>query len=494
MNPAAEAMTGWTLAESRGKPARDVFAILDEQSQEIVENPVARVLRDGCVLYENLRLFLTTHGERRLPIAISAAPIHDQQGNTTGVVLILRDESERYRTEETLRTADRRKDEFLATLAHELRNPLAPICMGLQLLKHAAQDSTASEEVRAMMERQSNHMVRLIDDLLDVSRITRGKLDLRRCPVELNDVVRNAVDATRPAIEEARHQLSVSLPERPVILYADPNRLTQVLSNLLTNAAKYTPAGGQIELSASERHGEVEFVVSDNGLGIPADRKESIFEMFTQLRGEQASGHKGLGIGLTLVKRLVELHGGSIEVESAGKNRGSSFRIRLSTMAQTPALRPPPEDVDSKPIAAPRRRVLVVDDNIDALKTLSMIVKLMGHDVCEAHDGMEAIERAGQHAPDVILMDLGMPKLDGFDAARQIREQPWGQSMLLVATTGWGQEEDRRRTKAAGFDHHLVKPIDHAKLRELLAAAPAPVTTPPTTTPLPATCGIVQVN
>jgi PAS domain S-box-containing protein len=466
-------MTGWTLQEACGKPVRDVFAIFDEHTQEIVENPVPRVLREGCALRETIRLFITTRTDRRLPIAFSAAPIRDRRGTTTGVVLILRDETERYRTDEALRTADRRKDEFLATLAHELRNPLAPICMGLELMKHAP-SGHAADDLRDMMERQTNHMVRLIDDLLDVSRITRGKLELRRCPAELREIVRMAVDATRPAIEDARHRLIVSLPERPLLLYADPNRLTQVLSNLLNNAAKYTPAGGRIELSVGEGNGEVVITVSDSGVGIPADVRESIFEMFTQVRGDLESGHKGLGIGLTLVKRLVELHGGTVDVESGGKNQGSRFRVRLPSLLKPSAAKPSVDHVARAPHAASRQRVLVVDDNSDALKTLSMLVKLMGHEVCEAHDGLEAVELAEHFSPDAVLMDIGMPNLNGYDAAQRIRRQPWGRDMLLIATTGWGQADDRRRTNDAGFDHHLVKPIDHAMLGELLALAPRP--------------------
>jgi PAS domain S-box-containing protein len=471
MNPVAESMTGWPLGEARGKLVRDVFAVFDERSQEIVENPVSRVLREGAILHEATRLFLTTRNDRRLPIALSAAPIQTSNGKITGVVLILRDETERYRREEALRTADRRKDEFLATLAHELRNPLAPICMGLELMEHGV-NSNGADEVRAMMERQSNHMVRLIDDLLDVSRITRGKLELRRCPVELSEVVRNAVDAARPTIEDARHRLTVSLPERPVLLYADPNRLTQVVSNLLNNAAKYTPAGGRIELAAGEGTGQVVITVSDSGVGISPDVRESIFDMFTQVRGDLESGHKGLGIGLTLVKRLVELHGGTVDVESDGKNQGSRFRVRLPSMPQSSSPKPSADHATHNPRAATRQRVLVVDDNSDALKTLSMLVKLMGHEVCEAHDGVAAVALAEQYLPDVVLMDIGMPNLNGYDAARQIRDQPWGRDMILIATTGWGQDDDRRRTKDAGFDHHLVKPIDHTKLGELLDGAP----------------------
>ncbi len=473
MNPIAEAMTGWSLAESKGKPVRDVFAICDEQLQGSIENPVQQVLRTGQVLHETMRLILTTRNEHRLPVAYSAAPIHDADGQTTGVVLICRDETERRRAEIALRNADQRKDEFLATLAHELRNPLAPICMGLELMKISPNDRAAVEEVRSMMERQTQHMVRLIDDLLDVSRITRGKLELRRCQVRLDEVVRNAVDATRPAIDEAGHELLVMLPEKPILLDADPNRLTQILSNLLSNAVKYTPHGGRIELAAHQRYGEVVVTVSDNGCGIPSDMLEQIFEMFAQIPGIGQSVQTGLGIGLTLVKRLVELHGGTVHVESAGENLGSRFSVRLPGMRLpfTSTERLPENGAGYHPPAGAMRRVLVVDDNDDALNSLSMLVRVLGNQVFMARDGLEAVEVAEQFGPDIVLMDIGMPKLNGYEAARRIRMHPGGADIVLIATTGWGQEEDRRRSKEAGFDHHLVKPLELAKLQEILAAA-----------------------
>jgi PAS domain S-box-containing protein len=469
MNPVAERMTGWRLDESKNLPVRDVFTVLDEQNGAVVENPVARVLQEGGARHETLRLLSTTRTKDPLPITISAAPIEDQRGKTIGVVLILRDETERHRTEEALRTADRLKDEFLATLAHELRNPLAPICMGLELLKHA-ENAIAAEEVRSMMERQSQHMVRLIDELLDVSRISRGKLDLQLAPVELQEIVRNAVDATRPAIDEADHQLVVNLPDRPVLLYADTHRMTQVMSNLLNNAAKYTPPGGIIEVSAAETDGYVRITVSDTGVGIPADMRELIFEMFTQVR-DMEGGHQGLGIGLTLVKRLVELHGGTVEVESEGRNQGSRFHVRVPAMVQGIAAGTEQKSPSQSLASAVRRRVLVVDDNVDALKAFSMLVRTMGHDVTEAHDGAEAVRLAEKLRPDVVLMDIGMPNLNGYDAAKRIRSEAWGRDMVLVATTGWGQDEDRQRTAEAGFDQHLVKPIEYTQLQAVLESS-----------------------
>jgi CheY-like chemotaxis protein len=404
-----------------------------------------------------------------IPIAYSAAPIRNPDGGITGGVLVFRDESERRRIEQALRNADRQKDEFLATLAHELRNPLAPICMGVDLLRMPGQNPQASADICSMMARQSQHMVRLIDDLMDVSRITRGKLELRKRQIALDEVVQNAVDANRPIIDQARVRLVVNLPAQPILLFADPSRLTQVLSNLLNNAAKFTPADGCIELTAETQGGEVVVTVSDTGIGIPADKIDSIFEMFTQVDRGGESPTAGLGIGLTLVKRLVEMHGGAVSVASPGQNLGSQFRIELPTIPQTPGASEPAK-TEGGALPATRRRVLIVDDNADALASLSMVVRALGNETFDAHDGLEAIESAGNVRPDVILMDIGMPRLNGYDAARRIRQQPWGHDVLMVATTGWGKEEDRLRSKEAGFDFHLVKPIDVAAVQELLSS------------------------
>jgi PAS domain S-box-containing protein len=471
MNPAAVAMTGWNEAEAAGKPWWQVFALRREGGQEDAENPIERVLQERRVVHESMPLVLRSRTGNMLPIAYSAAPVQDPEGPVAGVVVIFRDESERRRTELALRNADRRKDEFLATLAHELRNPLAPISLGLDLLKISADDPQATADVLSMMQRQTQHMVRLIDDLLDVSRITRGKLELRKGPVDLADVVRNAVEATQPLIDGADHQLSIRLPNRSLPMYADGNRLIQVFTNLLNNAAKYTPREGRIELTVEHRGGDVFVSVSDSGIGIPADKTDRVFEMFAQIHETGERGHTGLGIGLTLVKRLVELHGGDVQVQSRGQNLGSTFRVRLPALASPSILAngAPHDDRDSP--ASSRRRVLVVDDNVDALESLGRLIALMGNDVRQAHDGLEALEVARAFRPEVVLMDLGMPKLSGFEAAQRIRAESWGRDMVLVATTGWGQDEDRRRTTDAGFDRHLVKPITIESLREILAGA-----------------------
>jgi PAS domain S-box-containing protein len=478
MNRAAEALTGWTMADANGKPWWEIFAISRDGSPADVESPIDRVLREGQVVHERTPLVLTSRTGQTIPVAYSAAPVQTLDPQITGVVLVFRDESERRQTQLALQDADRRKDEFLATLAHELRNPLAPICMGLELLQMSPDDSQAAEEVRAMMDRQTQHMVRLIDDLLDVSRITRGKLELRMSRVQLADIVRDAVAATRPLLDEADHLLTVRLPEQPIWLNADANRLTQVLTNLLNNAAKFTPREGRIELAAQHSDSEVTVTVSDSGIGIPPEKADQVFGMFTQIHESSERRNTGLGIGLTLVKSLVEMHGGTVEVQTRGQNPGTTFLVRLPA-APAPAAAPHAgvngsrQDL-SDAVPAVRRRILVVDDNQDALESLSRVVTLLGNDVRQAQDGLEALEVGQSFRPDIVLMDLGMPKMNGFDAARRMRQEPWGRELSLVATTGWGQDEDRRRSAEAGFDHHLVKPIAVSALREILDKSPTP--------------------
>jgi PAS domain S-box-containing protein len=471
INPIAESMTGWNLADAKGKPWWEIFVVRREDGKDSAERPIDRVLQEVRIVHETAPLTLTSRTGHVLPIAYSAAPVQDPDGRIQGAVLVFRDESERRRTELALRNADRRKDEFLATLAHELRNPLAPISMGLELLDISGEDRQAIREVCAMMQRQTKHMVRLVDDLLDVSRITRGKLELRRSQVDLGDIVRNAVEASRPLIDEAQHQFELRMPDKRFLLYADANRLTQVLTNLLNNAAKYTPRQGRIELTVEGSTSEAVIMVSDTGIGIPTDKLDRVFEMFAQINDSNEYGHTGLGIGLTLVKRLVEMHGGSVDVQSRGRNLGTSFQVRLPVLPEPPVLAGGAFNNLNDATLLVKRRVLVVDDNADALESLSRLVKLMGNEVRSAHDGLEAIEVARTFQPDVVLMDLGMPRLNGFEAARRIRQEPWGRGLALVATTGWGQDGDRRRTAEAGFDCHLVKPIEIASLREVLGAS-----------------------
>jgi PAS domain S-box-containing protein len=374
---------------------------------------------------------------------------------------------ERRRGEQALRDADRRKDEFLAMLAHELRNPLAPIRNGLQLLRMMGSGEKECIAARVMMERQLSQLVRLVDDLLDVSRITRNKLRLRREPVELATIVQSAVETSAPLIEENGHALSVVLPEEPIVLDADATRLAQVFSNLLNNSAKYTDRGGRIALSAEYAEGEAVVRVSDNGIGLAPEALSRVFEMFSQLDLDMNRAQGGLGIGLTLVRRLVEMHGGTVTAHSEGVGRGTMFSVRLPRMSvalpSTPPIRP---ENDSR--QAQSRRVLVVDDNADSAKTLGMMLKVMGQQIHIVHDGVSAIQAAEDFQPDLVFLDIGLPEVNGYEACRRIRQQPWSGDMVIVALTGWGQEEDRRRSEEAGFDHHLVKPIEIDMLRRLL--------------------------
>ncbi len=369
-----------------------------------------------------------------------------------------------------LREADRRKDEFLATLAHELRNPLAPVRNAVQILQAQGPPTPQAGWAIGVIDRQMKQMTRLIDDLLDVSRISCNRLELRRQRVELAEVVRAAVETSRPLLEAAGHKFAVALPPEPVHLDADPTRLAQALSNLLNNAAKYTDRGGYVWLTAERQGSDAVVVVRDTGVGIPAEVLPRLFEMFTQAERSLDRSQGGLGIGLHLVKRLVEMHGGSVAAHSDGPGQGSEFVVRLPAVVG-PSVEPPADGAGGEvaPVVAPLR-VLVVDDNRDAAASLGMVLRIAGHDVRTADDGLEAVGAAGEFRPDVAVLDIGLPRLNGYDAARRIRQQPWGAGVVLIAATGWGQEDDRRRSREAGFDHHMVKPVDPAALLELLGA------------------------
>lgn len=408
---------------------------------------------------------IRTDGRERW-IMLQGAFYDGDGGGPTRAMGIVRDVTDRKQVEEGLKEADRRKDEFLATLAHELRNPLAPIRSGLELLRMLGDERPVVNDALRRMETQTGHLARLVDDLLDVSRVTSGKVTLRRELLELGPVVESAVDAMRPALANAGHRLHVSLPDEPLYVDADLTRLSQVLSNLITNAGKYTETPGRIWLTAERRDREVVISVRDNGIGIPASMLDRIFDMLVQGKRLRGDMHAGLGIGLTLVKRLVQMHGGSVRAYSDGVGRGSRFEVRLP--AAEPAGERAAEGVG--PAASLRRlRVLVADDNEDAVLLLSAVVEMLGHEVYAATDGRRAVELARETRPDLVLMDLGMPRLDGIQAARRIRRAPWGRNAVLVAITGWGQEDDVRRTSQAGFDRHLTKPVEAEALRELLA-------------------------
>jgi signal transduction histidine kinase len=389
--------------------------------------------------------------------------------------------AERTRVELALKEADRHKDEFLAMLAHELRNPLAPIHNAVQLMHRQSFTDPQLIWSREIIGRQLAHLTRLVDDLLDVSRITRGKINLTKEVIELGTLLTRTVETVQPLIDDRGHTLTVEAPNGILAVLGDPTRLVQALGNVLGNAAKYTERGGRITLSAAESGSEVLIRIRDNGIGIPSELMPMIFNLFTQLDRTSGPSQSGLGIGLALVQRLIEMHGGSVAARSEGLGKGSEFLIRLplfireqvesgQPLQQLSALEQSMTNAEGP--TRTQRRILVADDNNDALESLATLLQLSGHEVYTAANGAIALESAEQHRPEVALLDIGMPKLDGYEVARRIRAQPWGQRITLVALTGWGQDSDRRRSQEAGFDSHLVKPLDLDKLTELLAALP----------------------
>ncbi len=402
---------------------------------------------------------------RRLIRATDQAPL---------ILLAIEDITERSRLEDELRQiaaamseADHRKNEFLALLAHELRNPLAPIRSAVQLMQ-LTNDPEANKAATGIVERQVDQMVRLVDDLLDVSRISRGKIELRKQRIDLASIVKQAVEDTRPLVTSMGHELTVTMPPEPVYLNADRTRLIQVLGNLLNNACKFTDMGGRISLAVEVVGGDVVISVRDNGIGIAAAELPSIFEMFVQADTSMERSVSGLGIGLALVKNMVEMHGGTVEVHSDGLGRGSTFVVRMAIM-ESPALAPALGAVDGGPDLATAQRILVVDDNVDAALMLERLLQLNGKQTRVAHSGPDALEVAEQFRPHLILLDIGLPKLNGYEVCRRIRRQPWGKDMVVIALTGWGQEEDRKRSKEAGFNAHFVKPLEREALMLVLA-------------------------
>jgi PAS domain S-box-containing protein len=394
-------------------------------------------------------------------------PELDEHGTVIGYVAAIINVSDRRRAEEALREANSRKDAFLATLAHELRNPVAALRNAVTLLSLPRTDAAVRDRADAIVDRQLKQLVRLVEDLLDVSRISRGQLQLRLARTTLAEVIQSAVESTSLALGAASQEVEVLLPDESIELEADTERLSQVFVNLLTNATKYTPAGGKITISAVATAEDVTVTVTDTGIGIPSDMLESVFGMFIQVHSTSDRASGGLGIGLTLVRSIVDLHGGTVTAESHGTDRGSTFRVRLPLVQQGIRQAEPAPSPSAE--AAVSKRVLIADDNLDAAESLQLWLQLAGHDVQIAGNGMEALRVAAEFKPDVALLDLGMPGLSGFDVARRIRDSAWGSDMVLVALTGWGQDEDRKQSAEAGFDHHLTKPIAPEAIESLIA-------------------------
>jgi PAS domain S-box-containing protein len=399
-----------------------------------------------------------------------AVPWRGDAGTLLSWFGVTTDIHEQKELQERLREADRRKDEFLATLAHELRNPLAPIQSALHALKLSPKDAVR-DRMQGIMQRQMQQLVRLIDDLLDVSRISRGKLTLRRQRVTLSQVIAVAVETVRPLLEQAGHTLHIELGESDHTLHGDPQRLSQVFANLLNNACKYTEPGGSLWLAAAAEDGELRVSLRDNGIGLSPEHLQSVFELFAQVDISLERSRGGLGIGLTLVRQLVEMHGGSVSACSGGTGLGSEFTVTLPLVEPVDASQPKVQDLAQATPGDVRLRVLVVDDNRDGADTLALSVDTLGHEVLAVYDPFEALAQSGEFAPDLAFFDVGMPGLNGYELARRFREQPWGRDTLLVALTGWGQEEDRRRSAEAGFDVHIVKPIDFDNIEDLCQRA-----------------------
>jgi PAS domain S-box-containing protein len=473
-NPAAEKLFGYIRSEIIGQ---NVKVLMPEPYHGEHDGYISNYLRTSQA--KIIGIGREVVGRRKdgstfpMELAVSAFRLGPRRC-FTGIV---RDITERKLLEHELRQrlddlaeADRQKNEFLAMLAHELRNPLAPICNALHLMKMPGADSQMVDEARDMMERQTHQLVRLVDDLLDVSRIIRGNIELRKEPIDLAAAVTRAVETAHPVIDAHGHQLNISLPEQPVFVEADLIRLSQIIANLLTNAAKYTDVAGRIWLTVEreDEHGVVR--VRDSGIGIAPAFLPRIFDVFVQGDRSLARSQGGLGIGLTLVKRLVEMHGGTVAASSAGLGEGSEFAIRLPALSEAQARRVHERSrVQSRVTDALRRRVLVVDDNVDAAKSIAMILKLSGYDVHCVHDGPSALAAAQSYRPDVVVLDIGLPGMSGYEVAQHLRATPEFKRVPLVAVTGYGQDEDRRRSKEVGFDHHLTKPVDPNALQDFVA-------------------------
>lgn len=428
---------------------------------------MALALRENRA-YNGEEIIIERPDGSRWTVLAHANPLHDEDEGVSGAVNVLVDITDRKRAEELLHEADRTKNEFLATLAHELRSPLAPMATALEVMRRSDDDATA-EQARETLQRQVSHLTRIVDDLLDLSRITRNELELRPAPVDLASVIGQAVETSRPLADCAHHEVVVDLPEEPIELRADAVRLTQLFANLLTNACKYTPPGGRISVTAQRDGTKATVSVTDTGIGISRDLLPHVFDLFRRSEESAARSREGLGIGLTLARRVAEQHGGTIDASSPGPGSGSTFTVRLPVLDSAQAEPSARARTNGREPVTTRRRILVVDDNTDAAASLSELLELTGHDVHTVHDGPAALEAAMRLRPDAVLLDIGLPGMNGYDIAREIRGQPWSRNVLLVALTGWGQAKDRAMSREAGFDRHLVKPIDFGELEELLA-------------------------
>ena len=462
-NAAAERLFGHAASEAVGQSINLIIpAELRDEEAAILQR-----LRRGERIHHFETVRVAKNG-RRIDISLTISPVSDDAGRIVGASKVARDITDRKHTETVLREAEQRKDEFLAALGHELRNPLAPLRTGVELLNRADTNPELVASVRAMMDRQIRHLTRLVDDLLDVARITSGKLRVERVRLDLRGVIEAAVELTSPLIDEHGHELDLQLAEHPLPIDGDFERLTQVLGNLLNNAARYMRPGGTIELRAEADGGQAVVRVKDTGFGIPTERLGTLFGMYSQVPEHEAhTGGGGIGIGLALSRRLLALHEGTIEARSEGLGHGSEFTVRLPLAASDEPAAGAAGRRSRGP--APPQRVLVVDDNADVAESLRIALELDGHAATTAHDGPAALAAMERFAPSAVLLDIGLPGMDGYEVAQRIRVLPGGRDVLLIAVTGWGQDEDRRRAQAAGFDAHVTKPVEGEALSALLA-------------------------
>lgn len=473
LNPVAEAHTGWQSADALGQPIERVFRIVNEETRHTVENPVRRVLTEGIIVGLANDTILLRKDDSELHIDDSGAPIRNADGEVIGAVLVFHDITERWQLAQQVRARTveledehRRKDEFLAMLGHELRNPLSAIRTALDLQGMP----TASDEVLkrsgGVLNRQVKHLTHLVDELLDVARISRGKIILQPEVLEVSLVILRALELVEPLLQEKRHALVSETAPESLCVNGDLHRLTQAIGNLLNNAAKYTPDGGTIHLASRRIDNYVEISVRDNGMGIPLTLLPRVFDIFTQSERALARSEGGLGVGLTVVRRLVEQHGGTVAAYSDGPGRGSQFRVLL------PLVQAGPKQMSMPPLpsATPhRQKILVVDDNQDAATMVAELLRMLGNDVMIAFDGTEAISIVEQEPPSVIILDIGLPGMDGYTVARTLRATTSLEHVTLIALTGYGQPADLLKSKEAGFDHHLVKPIQIDRLLDIFA-------------------------
>jgi PAS domain S-box-containing protein len=464
-NRGAERLFGHTAEEAIGQ---SIMILIPEDRHDEEEMILGRMRRGERIEhYETIR---RTKDGRSIDISVTISPLRDEAGVVVGASKVARDITLQKRVQRELTEADERKNEFLALLAHELRNPLGPIRHAVKILRARTPNPEELQWATSIIDRQTEHMTRLVEDLLDVSRITRGTIELRHERVDIAAILKSSVEASHAMMERHHHQLRVTAPAQPLFVHGDTTRLVQVVTNLLDNAAKYTDPGGKVWLSG-EREGDMVVIrVKDTGIGIPSEVLPRIFDMFTQSTMSLERAQGGLGVGLALVERLVKMHGGTVTAHSAGAGQGSQFTIRLPLAPPQKTAPAENQDLVVEP-GAHRCRVLVVDDNVDSVDSLGMLLRLLGHEVETASDGRSALVKADEFRPQVAILDIGLPKVNGYDLAKQIRERDWARDVVLVALTGWGQEQHRRRSEEAGFNYHLTKPVEFDVLQKILAEA-----------------------